>query len=847
MSTTPVFDRAAAAGCCSTTDDTSRSADTAFDAARGIVATLGAHPTTEGAVFGFWTPELLEEEIPESQVFLELFVPHHSVDLTRSEQTLTFQRYLLATTRCGEYTWSAARNVPVGTKDQLGTLYRLVFTDQSGTVRRIGDPLAASLPFGAAAPAELYGMERLLASRTDSAHFTSVATQPDPDGVDRMAAPVTLLEVHVPTATTGGTMASLTRMYRDAAQALQDGTQPEELEPSTQALLGYEAIQLMPIEPTILFEQGEAFWREPEDGAGTNGSHPRAAEPGTAPGSETGAGALPTSDTPVIVSVRRPYSTNWGYDVTTSGSPAVNPVLLESGRPDEFLELIETLHTFPTGAIRIVLDVVYGHADNQTLSLLNRHFFAGANMYGQNLNYTHPVVRAMLLEMQRRKSNFGVDGVRVDGAQDFKYWVREEDRLYHDDEYLRLMNEVEQTVGTRRYRPWMIFEDGRPWPRDDWEIASTYREVTRKLPRVVQWGPLTFAHNTPFLFTFWISKWWRIRELLEVGANWITGNSNHDTLRRGTQVSPEALVNTYLGSTLPEIFENGYDNHGTRLFDAFVPGIPMDFLSANLHGPWSFVRNTDYTWAIKVVSEEARFLDWAVTPRRFNREWAFPRLKARGFHSFDGLKRFQTALAAAVSATTYEPDALAAMLNAVHPRLEGPPVYDGHLLRAIAREWMDDVHEFCNLDHYRARVDSSPSLSAGANFGRQVRQFRNRERWLAGNLQESDHVSYQHPSEGTILLFGYRRCPTEVDTADGPLPIATVAPHARFRDLVLFANLEGAPRTITPAEEISGRFAVEPDGWQRVLATPALGAGGTDPRKPVTLANSMALLYGRER
>jgi hypothetical protein len=31
-------------------------------------------------------------------------------------------------------------------------------------------------------------------------------------------------------------------------------------------------------------------------------------------------------------------------------------------------------------------------------------------------------VRAILLEMQRRKVNFGADGVRVDGAQDFKWW-----------------------------------------------------------------------------------------------------------------------------------------------------------------------------------------------------------------------------------------------------------------------------------------------------------------------------------------------------------------------------------------------------------------------------------------
>lgn len=817
MSSVPTYDHTATMAVCRKTDETREGAADAFAGARAITAILGARPTSEGTVFGFWTPEISEEEIPEDHVFIELFIPEGAIDVTRPEQEITFHRHLVPTARSGEYTWSVVHDLPVGSREQMGALYRLVFTDEAGTVRRIDDPLAASLPFGAGAPAELYDIDRMLASRRDADHFDTVHTEPDPDGVARITAPVTLLEVHVPTATAGGTIASLTRLYRAAADALRAGATIEDLPSSTQALLGYEAIQLMPIEPTILFEHGESFWQEHDVGS------------------------------PATVTARRPYTTNWGYDVTTSGSPAVNPVLLESGRPEEFLELIETLHTFPGGAIRIVLDVVYGHADNQALSLLNRHFFAGANMYGQNLNYTHPVVRAILLEMQRRKSDYGVDGVRVDGAQDFKYWVRQEDRLYHDDEYLRRMNEVEQSVAGRRYRPWMIFEDGRPWPRDDWEIASSYREVTRNLPRVVQWGPLTFAHNTPFIFTFWISKWWRIRELMEVGANWITGNSNHDTLRRGTQVSPEALVNTYLGNTLPEIFENGYDNHATRLFDVFMPGIPMDFLNANLHGPWSFIRNTDYAWAIKVVSEEARFLDWAVTPKRFNRPWAFPRLKARGFHSFDGLRRFQRALAAAVSATRYDPDALAAILNAVSPALEGPPQFDGDLLRAIAREWMDDVHEFCNLAHYRERVDTTPAIATGARFGRQVRDFRNRERWLAGNLGGPDHVTYHHPSEGSILLSGYRTCRDTVDTADGELPLNSVAPSARYRDVVLLANLEGAPRSIIPAEEITARFDTDGAGWHRVLATPALGDGGQVLTEELTLQNGTAILYGRER
>ncbi len=54
----------------------------------------------------------------------------------------------------------------------------------------------------------------------------------------------------------------------------------------------------------------------------------------------------------------------------------------------------------------LILDVVFGHSDNQGLDALNPHFFAGPNMYGQNLDYRNPAVRAILLEMQRRKVEF---------------------------------------------------------------------------------------------------------------------------------------------------------------------------------------------------------------------------------------------------------------------------------------------------------------------------------------------------------------------------------------------------------------------------------------------------------
>jgi glycosidase len=67
-------------------------------------------------------------------------------------------------------------------------------------------------------------------------------------------------------------------------------------------------------------------------------------------------------------------------------------------------------------------------------------------MYGQNLDYQNPAVRAILLEMQRRKVDFGADGVRVDGAQDFKWWDAATQELRHDDDYLQEMADIVQEV-----------------------------------------------------------------------------------------------------------------------------------------------------------------------------------------------------------------------------------------------------------------------------------------------------------------------------------------------------------------------------------------------------------------
>ncbi len=762
-----------------------REAHTPFEAAQQLVSRLGVHSRNGVTEAGFWAPELVEQEIPVADVHLELLTPREPIDLRRGEQQVRFRRDLLPLVQDGEYLWGAISGMQPGSREQIGTFYRVRYRDVEGAWQVVPDYLAYSLPFGSFAPAEYYDVDRMQAGRADREHFAHLNVAPDPDGMPRVQAPTNILQLHVGTASAGGTLAGLARVYEEIARKVRAG---EALAPGEEVYVGYDAVQLMPIAPTIEYESGPGFWHSSgEPSAGT-----------------------------ITVTLRRPDMTNWGYDVPLFAMSAINPALLESGRPDELVDFIAALHNFPGRPIEVIFDVVYGHIDNQALPLLNEHFFASAGMYGQNVNFQDPVVRALLLEMQRRKHNYGVDGVRVDGAQDFKYWDAQEGVLRHDDAYLSLMNDVVQEVAGERYRPWMIFEDGRPWPRTDWELASTYREITKQYPNVFQWGPLTFAHNTPFLFTFWISKGWRIREIKDVGSHWITGCANHDTLRRGTQVDTDARINTYLGDTLPEIFQRAYDNPAATLFDyALMPGVPMDFINASMGAPWSFVRNTDDRYGVKVVSEESRFLYWIVDDALFARRRSFPRLKALGFTELGELRRFMHTLDHLVQATDYRLESIVEFLNHATPPLSGRP-FSIAGLKKIARAWMDDVHELCNVSYYAGGVDAEH-----ARFNRSVREFRRARPWLMEDFKAGEHFDYLYPVDGTVLFYGLRRAP------------------ANDEAILFVANMEGEPRTVTPLGLPVPNLPRQ--GWRLALAAPGLEDARAD--RPLTLHDSQGAVF----
>jgi len=763
--------------------------DDPFATAQAWTSRMGARVRGDGAVeFGLWAPEI---EAESADAVLEILTPPPSLDLTAAEQTVSLRRDTVRLHAYHDVWWGVVRGLRPGTRDTVGSFYWLRYRDAEGRWQTVPDHLAHSVPYGAFGPAEVYDLDALQQDRADADYWADL---PDAvrngtkNGRPQLGPPQHILEIHPGTASKSGTIAGLTRIYREIARKQRTDTP---LTPTEQNFAGYDAVQLMPVEPTIVHEEGPSFWAEqkPFD---------------------------PVADVATVY-LRAPDITNWGYDILISASSAVNPSILETRRPDELVEFAATLHTMPNGPVRLIFDVVFGHTDNQAVNLLNDHFLAGQGMYGMNVQFRHPMTRALMLEMQRRKGNYGADGIRVDGAQDFRYWDSEDEQLYYDDAYLQEMSDVVQTTAGTDYYPWMIFEDGRPWPRDDWELSSTYRAVIEEQADVFQWGPLTFAHNTPFLFTFWVSKWWRIREILEMGGQWISGCANHDTLRRGAQVDPEQRINTYLGNSPPEIIEHAYDNPATNLLThGFLPGVPMDFVNALMRAPWSFIRNTDDRYGVKVVSEEAHFLDWRVTPERFQKKQHFRRLKDLGFTDLRGLHRFLYTLDHVVQSTEYDLPAMVKMMRAADPPLDGPEL-SVETLKRVAQAWMDDLHDYCTITHWAASLDVNQTA-----FNRSVRDFRRQHPWLREALREEDWLRYREPCNGTALFTGWRQAP-EGET-----------------EVLFVGNMEGREVEVVPR-----RHAPEGDrdGWAVARATPALSVDGPD--SAVTLANSEAVLLAR--
>jgi hypothetical protein len=749
-----------------------------------ITKHLGAHVDGNETTFLVWHPEFAKEK----NVFIEFYLPSIDLIFDKPEQHCNVTYYRFETVCVNEFSLVVMDNLPVGNRDQFGAFYQFIIQKEKGEETVVLDPMAWSIPYGIHAPAEVYDINQVLADRKDKHYFEKLSEKFTGQETNRLQPSTNLLEIHTGTATMDGSLDSLAKRYKQIATALKNN---EDLSPDEKNLIGFDGVELMPVDPVIEHPEQHVFWnpiQTPEE----NGSE-------------------------ITLHLRKPNIMNWGYDVVLFGCAAVNPSILSTGRPHELLDLIETLHTFPTGPIKVVLDVVYGHADNQALDLLPQECFAGPNIYGQNLDFKHPLLRSMILEMQRRKMNWGFDGIRVDSAHDFKYYVEEQDEVYYDDEFLKQMSDVEQNAAGINYKPWMIFEDGRPWPRTDWELACTYRVITEKQKHPYQWSPMIFAYNTPYDYTYWVSKWWRIQEHFDYGEKWISGYANHDTMRRGIQADPKTVnVNFLLGNSLKMVMINAYNNPSTTLLmNAFLPGVPMDFVQALGNTPWSFFRNTDTKFAIKIAAEEAYFTDWQITDVEYRNSRFFKKLKNLGFRNLEDLRRFAKSLLNFVKITDYNPENIVELINQTKPSFN-PEEWTLDKLNDYAQAWMGDIYEYCNADMQADYMDSKKS-----DFNLQTRQYRLNNPWLNNNFQSFDSLKFREPVEGAVIYYGYRK-----NTEAG-------------KEIVFIANMEGQSRQITPT---SLDLPIEnPDKWKVALATPSVRARKID--HPIRLSISQGILF----
>lgn len=755
--------------------------------AKILVRLLGTNIKNHSSRFFFWHP-LIESA---DKVTIEFFIPPESIVFDKPEQHLNLTYYSFSAFTEGAFAYAVVNHLPAGNRDRFGTFYQLAVVDKSGQRHIIRDPMAWSLPYGIFAPAELYDINQVLSSRKDEAYFHQMRKKLLQKEDLRIEASVNLLEIHTATTTKEGTLQALAKRFRQISNALAKG---EELSPDEINLMGFDGIELMPVDPVIQHPDNHMFWK-PIQNPKKNGDE-------------------------ITVHLKKPAVTNWGYDSVIFGAAAVNPSLLTTGRPHELLDLIETLHNFPVQPMKVVLDVVYGHAHNQAQQLLPDEFFAGPNIYGQSLNYRHPLVRAMILEMQRRKMNWGFDGIRVDGAQDFRYYDKITGKIVHDDTFLNEMSEVEQHVAGVSYKPWVIFEDARPWPRDDWKLTSTYRDITQQQEHPHQWASMIFAYNTPYNYTYWISRWWRIQEMLQAGEKWISGYANHDTMRRATQSDPsEVHVNSMLGNSLKTVMENAYNNPSTTLLmNGFMPGVPMDFAHALCSTPWSFIRNSDTTYAVKIIAEEAHFAEWQITDVEYRSSRFFKRLKDIGFPTLPELRRFVKSLRHFTEAAGDNPEVISELLNCVDPPF-AVSNWDPEKLHHFANLWMADMHNYCNTDMHSDHIDPQK-----ASFNLKVRQFRLKNPWLANAFTETDILSYRKPVDGAVIFYGYRKEP------------------AGSKELVFLANMEGFSRQVIPAQ--LGLPVNTSDDWKVVLATPTIKPKNI--RQPIRLAISQGIIFQRE-
>jgi hypothetical protein len=233
-----------------------------FEAERSIARRLGALPTDDGSVsFGFWAPELLDHRVPDGDVFLELLAPRRP-----STWSVRSRPWSSSGSCCP---WSATRRwflpwcpaCAPGTAKRVGDLYALCWRDSSGASTASATPWPPPCPSGPSRRRRVLDKTACTGTGRRSPTTATWPRVPRRARLPRTSSriPANILQVHVPTATAGGTLASLARHFERIAERLRNDLPLEE---GDELYMGYDAVQLLPVEPTTVYEKGPSFWQE---------------------------------------------------------------------------------------------------------------------------------------------------------------------------------------------------------------------------------------------------------------------------------------------------------------------------------------------------------------------------------------------------------------------------------------------------------------------------------------------------------------------------------------------------------------------------------------------------------
>lgn len=212
-------------------------------------------------------------------------------------------------------------------------------------------------------------------------------------------------------------------------------------------------------------------------------------------------------------------------------------------------------------------------------------------------------------------------------------------------------------------------------------------------------------------------------------------------------------------------------------------------------------------------------MEWQVDEDHYSHPGYFRRLKDHGFAELSEIRRFLRMLQAAVVTTDYDLQSIVAILSVVDPKLAGPDNLDVPVLKAVARAFMDDLHDYCNISYYKTALSSSQTV-----FNRSLRAFRRRRPWLRRALSASDVFDVRWPVDGTVLFYGLRNSP------DGS------------EQTLFLCNMEGRPVTLTPAQDLPIRD-LSSTGWQIALCT--RGLEQCEAGQSFVLSDSQGLVYTR--